>query len=379
LFSEWYEGDYHPINCPYFHRSKNIVITPEILDENGINYHTVLQGPGQLMVTFMEGQHLVINITKNMCEATNLGPPCWIYYGLTVAMSNKCIFQKDEKKAKCGARYSIADFTQVIKKLPEILIQKNVEIDMEYDEMMKEFAAMKDKFAQLLSITDDLQKRQPNLEVNIILILDIFYVLSNIFYLFLFNFQNQQGMVASSSSSSSQGCITGPEIHHIDPEEEFSSHHIRKVPTSKDPILCAICGKTVSNKSNLKTHEITHTGAKPFQCHECHKFFSKKSNLRTHQLTHTGNKAFECQECGKFFALKTNLKAHEKTHTDNKDFECHECQKFFTTKSSLRTHKKTHTNSKNFKCNECDKSFYQKAHLKTHTHTHLAKKKNFLT
>jgi hypothetical protein len=193
LFSEWYKGDYHPINCPYFHRSKNIVITPEILDENGIKYHTVLQGPGQLMVTFIEGQHMVINITKNMCEATNLGPPCWIYYGLTVAMSNKCKFQKDEKKAKCGARYSIADFKQVIKKLPEILIQKDVENEMEYYEMMKEFAAMKDKFAQLLSITDDLQKRQPNLEVNIILILDIFMFYRTSFTYFYLIFRINKG------------------------------------------------------------------------------------------------------------------------------------------------------------------------------------------
>jgi hypothetical protein len=163
LFSELYGRDVHPNNCPDFLRCKNVFINPEILDKNGIEYHTVLQKPGQLMVTFMGGLHMVMNLTNNMCEATNLGPPCWLNHGLN---SNKCIYKGRDRNERCGERYYKDDFLQVMRKHPEVLIQKMMKKAREHYEMVKEFAAMKINVAQMRSIIVDLQQYQPIVEVN---------------------------------------------------------------------------------------------------------------------------------------------------------------------------------------------------------------------
>jgi hypothetical protein len=184
LFSELYGRDVHPNNCPDFLRCKNVFIKPEILDFHKIEYHTVLQKPGQLMVTFMAGLHMVMNLTNNMCEATNLGPPMWLMHGLN---SNKCIYKGPDRNERCGERYYNADFLQVMRKHPEVLIQKMMKKAREHYEMVKKFGAMKINLAQMRSIIDDLQQYQANVEVNNILLF-IPFSESVIFYLFLLIF-----------------------------------------------------------------------------------------------------------------------------------------------------------------------------------------------
>ncbi|CAG0899408.1 unnamed protein product [Cyprideis torosa] len=63
----------------------------------------------------------------------------------------------------------------------------------------------------------------------------------------------------------------------------------------KKRFTCAVCGKSLSSKQSLKSHELTHTGEKPFACKICGKTFSKSRNLSTHILTHTGEKPFACR------------------------------------------------------------------------------------
>ncbi|PIO14516.1 hypothetical protein AB205_0104800, partial [Aquarana catesbeiana] len=51
-----------------------------------------------------------------------------------------------------------------------------------------------------------------------------------------------------------------------------------EVPQDKKRFLCTECGKCFGQKSNLVTHQRSHTGEKPYCCPECGKCFSGKSN-----------------------------------------------------------------------------------------------------
>ena len=54
------------------------------------------------------------------------------------------------------------------------------------------------------------------------------------------------------------------------------------------PHKCQTCGRTFNQRSNLKTHLLTHTDIKPYSCIECSKVFRRNCDLRRHQLTHSG-------------------------------------------------------------------------------------------
>lgn len=54
----------------------------------------------------------------------------------------------------------------------------------------------------------------------------------------------------------------------------------------ESPHKCPVCSRSFNQRSNLKTHLLTHTDHKPYECTSCGKVFRRNCDLRRHTLTH---------------------------------------------------------------------------------------------
>jgi len=93
---------------------------------------------------------------------------------------------------------------------------------------------------------------------------------------------------------------------------------------------CSRCEKRFTHSSDLRRHELVHTGERPYLCVVCNTRFARLSNLRDHESIHVGDRptyAHKCQRCDKQFRQIAGLRQHERIHTGECPFACTYCDK----------------------------------------------------
>lgn len=113
----------------------------------------------------------------------------------------------------------------------------------------------------------------------------------------------------------------------------------RRSVASKEPLVCAVCGRMFPSSATLKLHQRVHTGERPYTCPHCGKGFAQPSNLRVHLLIHTGERRYRCTLCGKSFLSSSHLKRHRTVHTQEKPYSCSRCGQSFSQMCSVRRHR----------------------------------------
>lgn len=137
--------------------------------------------------------------------------------------------------------------------------------------------------------------------------------------------------------------------------------------------FCDICGKQLSDLSNLLVHRRQHTGERPYPClfENCDKRFKASNERDGHMVVHSNERQFKCDQCTQTFNRKGALRGHRsRVHNNVRPFKCVQCGFSFKTRTCHTNHMRIHTGERPYKCELCNRTFCQRSAYKVHLNIH---------
>uniref|UniRef100_A0A8C9RP89 C2H2-type domain-containing protein n=1 Tax=Scleropages formosus TaxID=113540 RepID=A0A8C9RP89_SCLFO len=119
---------------------------------------------------------------------------------------------------------------------------------------------------------------------------------------------SQKSLVEPNSSSAAEGALEQSMrpgtsvINHKTSKQPFHDSVIAEAQNCKIKFQCIRYGKSFSQVSTLKKHQVVHSGKKQYKCCQCEKSFFYQSMLKKHQVVHSCDKPFKCDKCPKSFS-----------------------------------------------------------------------------
>uniref|UniRef100_A0A4W6FH31 C2H2-type domain-containing protein n=1 Tax=Lates calcarifer TaxID=8187 RepID=A0A4W6FH31_LATCA len=163
-------------------------------------------------------------------------------------------------------------------------------------------------------------------------------------------------------------CECGKSFTHVWLLNKHQQIHTRERPYPAE------CGKSFTQLQILNRHLLTHNGQRPFQCSYCEKSFTQLASLTRHERIHTGERPYLCTTCDKTFLTHGELSRHQRSHSNFRPFSCSQCPKSFKTKRAQSEHLNTHTGERPFACTRCGKRFAKSTSLVRHNLTHTGER-----